>query len=265
LDGKLNKFIFCYFYNMLETNKIYNRDCLEGLKELPNNSVDMVLTSPPYNMRTRVRNGMYTTREKSEHFSKKYKYFGDDLPIEEYYQFHKEVLTELLRVSKIVCYNYQIVTGSKEAFFKLLGDFSDKIKDVIIWNKGGQPAMHDKVLNSCYEFVVILESDDKKGRVINNSYFGRGMQNNVISGFHKQNNISGHGACFPIDFAKKLITLFSKEGDLVLDPFMGSGTTAVAAKGLGRKYIGFEISEEYVKFAEERLKKEVDEPVEGLW
>ena len=46
---------------------------------------------------------------------------------------------------------------------------------------------------------------------------------------------------------------------------MGSGTTAVAAKGLGRKYIGFEISEEYVKFAEERLKKEVDEPVEGLW
>ena len=265
MDGKLNRFIFCYFYNMLETNKIYNRDCLEGLKELPNNSVDMVLTSPPYNMRTRVRNGMYTTREKSEHFSKKYRYFGDDLPIEEYYQFHKDVLTELLRVSKIVCYNYQIVTGSKEAFFKLLGDFSDKIKDVIIWNKGGQPAMHDKVLNSCYEFVVILESDDKKGRVINNSYFGRGMQNNVISGFHKQNNISGHGACFPIDFAKKLITLFSKEGDLVLDPFMGSGTTAVAAKGLGRKYIGFEISEEYVKFAEERLKKEVDEPVEGLW
>ena len=67
---------------MLETNKIYNRDCLEGLKELPDNSVDMVLTSPPYNMRTRIRNGQYTVREHSEHFSKKYKYFGDDLPIE---------------------------------------------------------------------------------------------------------------------------------------------------------------------------------------
>ena len=252
---------------MLETNKIYNRDCLEGLKELPDNSVDMVLTSPPYNMITRIRNGMYTTREKSEHFSKKYKYFGDDLPIEEYYQFHKEVLTELLRVSKIVCYNYQIVTGSKEAFFKLLGDFSDKIKDVIIWYKGGigQPAMHDKVLNSTYEFVVIFENDNKKGRVINNSYFGRGTQPNLIKGFHKQNNISGHGACFPIDFAKKLITLFSREGDVILDPFMGSGTTAVAAKELGRKYIGFELIEDYVKFAEERLKKEVDEPIEGLW
>ena len=251
---------------MLEINKIYNQDCLEGLKKLPDKSVDMVLTSPPYNMRTRIREGQYTVREHGEHFSKKYKYFGDDLPIEEYYYFHKDVLTELLRVSKIVCYNYQIVTGSKEAFFRLLGDFSPYIKDIMIWNKGaGQPAMHEKVLNSSYEFVVILEGDDKKGRVINNSYFGRGMQSNVISGFHKQNNISGHGACFPVDFAKKLITLFSKEDDLILDPFMGSGTTAVAAKELGRKYIGFEIVEEYVKFAEERLKKEVDEPIESLW
>lgn len=187
------------------------------------------------------------------------------MPIDEYYEFHKEVLGELLRVSKIVCYNYQLVTGSKEAFFKLLGDYSEKIKDVIIWNKGGQPAMHDKVLNSCYEFVVILEDDDKKGRVINNSYFGRGTQNNIIGGFRKQNNISGHGACFPIDFAKKLIGLFSKEGDIVLDPFMGSGTTAVAAKQTGRKFIGFELIEDYVKVAEERLMKEVDEPIESLW
>lgn len=249
----------------LELDKIYNCDCLEGLNKLEDKSVDMVLTSPPYNMRTRIRNGQYTTREKSEHFSKKYKYFPDDLPIDEYYRFHKEVLKELLRVSKIVCYNYQLVTGSKEAFFKLLGNYSEKIKDVIIWNKGGQPAMHDKVLNSCYEFVVILEDDNMKGRVINNSYFGRGTQNNIISGFHRQNNISGHGACFPVDFAKKLIGLFSKEGDLILDPFMGSGTTAVAAKQIGRHFIGFELIEDYVKVAEERLIKEIDEPVEGLW
>lgn len=71
-------------------------------------------------------------------------------------------------------------------------------------------------------------------------------------------------ACFPIDLKKKWIKLFSKDGDLILNPFMGSGTTAVAAKQTGRNFIEFEISEEYVKFAEERLKKEVDEPVEGL-
>lgn len=249
---------------MLDINKIYNQDCLEGLKQLEDNSIDMVLTSPPYNMRTRIRNGQYTTREKSEHFSKKYKYFSDDLSIEEYYEFHKKVITELLRVSKIVVYNYQIVTGSKEAFFKLVGDFSADIKDIIIWNKGGQPAMHEKVLNSCYEFVVIFENDGKKGRMINNSYFGRGTQNNIISGFHKQNNVEGHGACFPLDFAKKLISMFSQEDDVILDPFMGSGTTAVAANQLKRNYIGFEISPEYIKIAEERLNKEV-ELNEGLW
>ena len=239
-------------------------DCLEGLKNLPDNSIDMVLTSPPYNMRTRIRDGEYTTREKSEHFSKKYKYFGDDLSIEEYYEFHKNVLTELLRVSKIVVYNYQTVTGSKEAFFKLIGDFSPYIKDVMIWNKGGQPAMHEHVLNSCYEFVVIFENDGKKGRAITNSYFARGTQNNIIGGFQKNNNIEGHGACFPLGFAKKLISLFSKEGDLILDPFMGSGTTAVAAKQTNRNYIGFELVEDYVKVAEERILKETDD-CEGLW
>ena len=250
---------------MLEKNKIYCCNCLDGLKQLPEQSVNLVVTSPPYNMRLRIRNNQYTTREKAEHFSKKYAEFPDDLPIEEYYEFHKQVLSELIRVSKCVCYNYQTVTGSKEAFFKLLGDFAPYIKDVMIWEKTGQPAMHEQVLNSCYEFVVILESDGDKGRVINNAQFARGTQNNIIKGFRKNNNIEGHGACFPLDFAKKLITLFSKEGDLVLDPFMGSGTTAVAAKLTGRDYIGFELIEKYAKIAEERITKEVEEIDETLF
>lgn len=244
---------------MLVINKIYNCDCLYGLGLLPDKSVDLVVTSIPYNMRLRIRNGQYTTREKGESFSKKYDHFSDDLPIEEYYEFHKKVLTELLRVSKIICLNYQPVTGSKEAFFKLLGDFAPYIKDIMIWEKSGQPAMHEHVLNACYEFVVILESDGTKGRMINNSYFPRGSQNNVIGGFRKNNSVEGHGACFPTEFAKKLITLFSKEGDLVLDPFMGSGTTAVAAKLTNRKYLGFELIEEYVNIANERISKETEQ------
>lgn len=170
-----------------------------------------------------------------------------------------------MRVSKCICYNYQCVTGSKEAFFKLLGDFAPYIKDIMIWEKTGQPAMHEKVLNSCYEFVVILESDGNKGRVINSAQFARGTQNNIIKGFKKNNNVDGHGACFPLDFAKKLITLFSKEGDLVLVPFMGSGTTAVAAKLTNRNYIGFELIENYVKIAEDRIKKETEDIKETLW
>lgn len=194
----------------MEINKIYNCDCLEGLKSLKDKSIDLVITSPPYNMRTRVMNNQYTSREKNKHFSKKYAYFSDDLSIENYYNFHKQVLTELLRVSKIICYNYQIVTGSKEAFFKLIGDFSPYIKDIIIWEKNGQPAMHEKILNSCYEFIIIFESDMNKGRMINNSFFPRGTQNNIIKGFKKNNNLTEHSACFPVDFAKKTYNFIFK-------------------------------------------------------
>ena len=135
-------------------SQVIQGNCLDVLKTLEDNSIDLTVTSPPYNMRTRIRNGKYTTREKGEHFSKKYKHFDDALPIDEFYRFHSSVLKELLRVSKVVCYNFQIVTGSKEAFFKIIGDFNKDIKDIIIWDKNtGQPAMHSNVLNSCYEMV----------------------------------------------------------------------------------------------------------------
>ena len=143
-------------------------------------SVDLTFTSPPYNMRTRVRNGKYTTRETGEHFSKKYEDFHDALSIEEYYEFHKNVLTELMRVSKTTIWNIQIVTGSKEAVFKLIGDFNKNIKDIIVWDKGnGQPAMHSGVLNSVVEYLIIFESDAKAGRCFNRSYFDRGTLNNI--------------------------------------------------------------------------------------
>lgn len=237
----------------MEVNKIYTGDCLEVLKGVESGSVDLVFTSPPYNMRTRIRNGKYTTREKSEHFSKKYKHFGDDLPIDEFYSFHKQALSELVRVSKLVVYNIGIVTGSKEAFFKIIGDFPESIKDIIVWDKGhGQPAMHGKVMNSCYELLLILERG--AGRAIKGSYFNRGEFDNIIRIGRPKKTYASHSAIFPLELACKVITNFSKEGDLVLDPFLGSGTTAVACKELNRNYIGIELNPEYVKIAEARLR-----------
>lgn len=237
----------------MELNKIYTGDCLEVLKGVESDSVDLVFTSPPYNMRTRIRNGKYTTREKSEHFSKKYDHFGDDMPIDKFYLFHKQVLAELSRVSRIAVYNIGIVTGSKEAFFKIIGDFSESIKDIIVWDKGyGQPAMHGKVLNSCYELLLIFENG--AGRAIQNSYFNRGELDNIFRIGRPKENYSSHSAIFPLELANKVIINFSKEGDLVLDPFLGSGTTAVACKELNRNYIGIELNPEYVKIAEKRLR-----------
>lgn len=235
-------------------NKLIHGDCLKEMKNMKDKSVELVVTSPPYNMRTRIRNGKYTTREKSEHFSKKYKHFGDDLSIDEYYDFHKKCLDEMLRISKIVCWNFQIVTGSKEAIFKLIGNYAEVIKDIIIWDKGhGQPAMHSGVLNSCYEMILILEDDDKKGRVIQNSSFDRGKLNNILRIGRGKRISKDHGAVFPIELPTELIKAFSKDGDTVLDPFMGSGTTAIACNNLNREFIGFELCEEYLEMAKERI------------
>ena len=197
---------------MLELNKIYCADCLELMKQIDDNSIDLTVTSPPYNMRTRIRDGKYTTREKSEHFSKKYKHFDDALPIEEFYEFHKKCIEEMLRISKVVVYNFQIVTGSKEAFFKIIGEFNKHIKDIIIRDKGfGQPAMHEKILNSAYEFMLIMENDKKAGRMIQNAKFRRGEMQNILR-INRDRSVSDtHSACFPEDLIDIIIKNFSDE------------------------------------------------------
>lgn len=239
---------------MLELNKVYKGDCLEVMKKMEDKTVDLIFTSPPYNMRTRIRNGKYTTKEKSEHFSKKYKHFEDALPIDEFYKFHKNCIVEMIRLSKIVVYNFQIVTGSKEAFFKIIGDFSQYIKDIIIWDKGfGQPAMHSGVLNSSYEILLILESDKKCGRVIQNSTFKRGEMQNILRIGRGKKISNVHSAIFPEELAETIIKNFSRENDTVLDPFSGSGTTLKMAKKNNRNFIGIEISEEYCEIARKRI------------
>lgn len=236
-------------------NKIICGDCLKILKEIPNDSYDLVFTSPPYNMRTRIRNGEYTVRERSEHFSKKYKYFTDDLGIDEYYDFHKLVIKELLFVCNLVMINIQIVTGSKEAWFRLIGDFSKNIKDIIIWDKGsGQPAMHDAVINRGYEMIIILEADGMAGRTFKQSYFERGTMPDVWRDRNKD-AIKEHSAVFPVSLASRAILGWTKEGDNILDPFCGTGTTCFAAQTLKRNFTGIDISPEYCKIAEERLKQ----------
>jgi site-specific DNA-methyltransferase (adenine-specific) len=238
----------------MELNKIYNESNLETMSRMPDGFVDLTITSPPYNMRLRVRNGEYISRGKGKDFSKKYTHFSDDMPIEVFYENHKVILTELLRVSKIVFYNIQIVTGSKQAFFKLIGDFSEYIKDVIVWHKGdGQPAMHPDVLNASHEFILILEADKKNGRSITNSYFERGKLSNVWYVNNKQQDTEGHGAAFPLKIAEMIVVNFSKTGDLVYDPFGGTGTTAIAAHKNNRKWILSEIIKEYSTAAEKRI------------
>lgn len=236
-------------------NKVICGDCLEVMKQIPDKSIDLVVTSPPYNMRTRIRNGKYTTREQSEHFSKKYAYFDDALPVDNYYDFHYKALLEMFRVARMVFWNVQIVTGSKEAVFCFIGTFCRELKDIIVWDKGyGQPAMHEGVLNRATELILIFEVPPTAGRAFTRSYFDRGTVSDIWRINHGQ-GVDGHRACFPNELVGKILQHWSIRNDVILDPFLGSGTTAVVAKKLGRKFIGIEISEDYCKIAKDRLRQ----------
>jgi site-specific DNA-methyltransferase (adenine-specific)/modification methylase len=234
---------------MKRNYEIIQGDCLEVMPTLPDDCAACTITSPPYNMRTRIRNGEYTTRENSEHFSKKYAHFGDDLSIDKYYEFHKAAIAEMLRLSPIVFWNIAIVTGSKEAVFQLIGDYRRELKDIIVWDKGwGQPAMHPAVINRGTELILIFERVATAGRAFSQSYFERGAMEDIwrIAGGKNQDE---HGAIFPIDIPLKIISNWTRPGDTVLDPFMGTGTVGVACEKLDRKFIGIEISREYYEDA----------------
>ncbi len=245
----------------MKLNKIYREDCLSTLKKIKDNSVDIVVTSPPYNMNLRIRNGKYCSRQIVKEMSTKYTEFSDNLPIDEYNQFHTNVLRELLRVSDLIFYNIQIVTGSKRSIFKMIGEFSEYLKEIIVWDKGnGQPAMQQQVLNRRTELILVFEKDYPISRQFRKrGEFKRGTLDDLwLIKRGKKVGGENHGAVFPIELVSTILENFSKEGDVVYDPFMGTGTTAVVAKQLKRKFIGSEISKKYIDIAEERLKNSKD-------
>ena len=235
---------------MIDINRIYNENCLDTLKRIPDNFINLVITSPPYNMNLRIRNGKYCSRQIVKEFSTKYEGFDDNMPIEEYYAFHLKVLRELLRTSGLIFYNIQIVTGSKRAIFKIIGELSDYLKDIIVWDKGyAQPAMAERVLNRRTELILVFDAKNAISRQFEQVNFNRGTLDDIWQIKRGRKITDTHSAVFPEELVKTIIDNFSSEGDLVYDPFMGTGTTAYVAKALGRNFLGSELTEKYFEIA----------------
>lgn len=236
-------------------NKIFNESCMDTMKRIPDDFVDVVITSPPYNMNLRIRKGEYCSRQIVKEISTKYEDFPDNLPIDDYYKFHSEVLKELLRISNLVFYNVQIVTGSKRAIFKMIGEFSENLKDIIIWDKRyGQPAIGEQVMNRRSELILVFEKDYPISRQFRSAVFKRGTLDDVWVIDRERKNVEGHGATFPEKLISTILENFSKKNDIIYDPFIGTGTTAVVSKKLGRNFIGSEISKKYYKECNKRIK-----------
>jgi site-specific DNA-methyltransferase (adenine-specific)/modification methylase len=248
-------------------SEIFNEDCLTTLGKMRDDSVDLVITSPPYNMNLRIRRksgkgkyengawGEYCSRQVVKEFSSKYEGFDDNLPIEEYNELHTNILKELLRVSPLVFYNVGIVTGSKRSVFQMIGDFNEQLKEIIVWDKGhGQPAMAEHVLNRRTELILVFDRDDAISRqFLSKGNFERGTLDDLWLIKRERSKHTGHGAVFPERLVEIILENFSEVADTVYDPFIGTGTTAVVAKKLNRKFLGSEIDPKFIKVAKERL------------
>ena len=237
-------------------DSIFNESCIETMKRIPDNFVDVVITSPPYNMNLRIRKGEYCSRQIVKELSTKYEGFSDNLPIDEYNKFHTEVLRELLRISNLVFYNIQIVTGSKRSIFKMIGEFSDQLKEIIVWDKGhGQPAMQEQVLNRRSELILVFENDYPISRQFRSAKFKRGTLEDIWEiKRQRKKGVDNHGATFPEELIKTILDNFTDENDVIYDPFLGTGTTAVVSKKLNRRYIGSELSKDYFNICQTQVK-----------
>lgn len=229
--------------------------CLDILPTIPSASFDCAITSPPYNMNLRIRGGRHCSRQIVKEISTKYEGYSDNLPMGEYYEMNRRVISELLRTSRTVFYNVQFLTGNKSALYRLMGEFSENIKEFIIWDKlNAEPAIGSGVLNSRWEAILVLQnSSDAISRRFETHNFRRGELQNLWQIKRGRKITGSHGAVFPVELAEKILSNFVPAGGSVIDPFMGTGTTGVACKKFGARFTGIELSQQYMDIAKTRI------------
>jgi len=235
----------------MDLNTIKCMDCLEFLKTIPDNSVDLVVTDPPYNV-SQKQNLKINGRTIIKNFG------------EWDFGFNPEpVLAELRRVLKpngqiyVFCGTQQIPIYMRE--------FIDKwfFRNLLVWYKTNPPPRLSKT-NYIFatEYIVYAIKDKGKPSLSTFNFSSQStMHNTFISGalqgkerLKEENGMAIHPTQKPLAILKKLIEVSSKKGSIILDPFMGIGSTAVACKELGRIYLGCELNPKYVEWANKRIK-----------
>jgi len=236
----------------MEINKIYNEDCLKTMSKMPDNFVDLIITSPPYNVgKSRINGGFH---------KKSYDKYNDNLSKDEYFKLTKKWIDNMLRVTKYhIFYNIQEVTGNKGIISFILNEYKNNIKETFIWCKTNPPSqIVPTMASSGYEYIFCISNDNPLSRKFNycnfNNKNGDYMKNVIIKPINSGKENNGHSFAFGDWLPNFFINNFSKEGDLIYDTFMGTGTTAKSAHIYNRNWIGSEISKEYIDISNKRLK-----------
>ena len=231
----------------------------ENMEELKNNSVSLTVTSPPYNIG---------------------KDSDLDLTDEQYWLMMEKVFTETYRVTQsggrivvnVANLGRKPYIPFSKYFTELLIDLGFIMRGEIIWQKskgananfawGSWLSASNPVIRDIHEYCLVFSKDTfKKSSKGESSLEKEEFMESTLSVWNinaARAKKIGHPAPFPIDLPYKFINLYTYKNDLVLDPFIGSGTTAIAAKKLSRNYVGYEINEKYIKIAKNRLKQEVN-------
>lgn len=230
-------------------NKIIEGDVLEILRQLPSSSIDLVVTSPPYNLKNSTGNGMKDGRGgkwANAGLLNGYSDHDDCMPHEAYVSWQRDVITEVMRILKedgALFYNHKwrVQAGLLQDRQDIVSGFP--VRQIIVWRRKGGINFNPGYFLPTYEVIYLITKPA----------FRLAPKANALGDvweFPQEMN-NPHPAAFPVELIHRIIS--STKANLILDPFMGSGTTAVAAKMLGRSFLGIELSAEYCRMAEKRL------------
>ena len=230
-------------------NKIVIGDAVKVMRGMPDGSIDLIITSPPYNLKNSTGNGMKDGRGgkwSRAALMNGYADHGDNMPHDEYVKWQRECLTEMLRLvpeDGAIFYNHKwrVQGGLLQDRQDIVAGFP--VRQIIIWKRAGGFNFNPGYFVPTYEVIYMIAKPKFRLAKGANSFgdiweFTQEMKNN-------------HPAPFPVKLIERIVS--STTAKIVLDPFMGSGTTAIAAENLGRDYVGIEISKEYCKVAEKRI------------
>ena len=248
----------------LEVNKIHKGDTVQTMKKIDEKSVQLVMTSPPYLASIRDDNHKYPGAKDI---------IKDNQTVEEYIEWSIEIFKEyerLLADDGVIAYNMSYTTFNPMLPYMVIEEVRKQtgfeIADTCVWKKkncvplSGHPNRMTRICEFVYIFVKGERINDFKANkeVTSVSRTGQNyfkIYNNFIETKNNDGKVDGHDATFSSDFARYFIDLYSAEGDVVLDNFMGTGTTAIAALGLDRDFLGIDLIDDYIKVANERIAK----------
>lgn len=233
-------------------NKVHCGDCIELMGKMPTESIDLIVTSPPYNLRNSTGNGLKDGRGgkwENAKLLEGYETHGDNMPYDEYVKWQRRCLTSMMRVLRddgAIFYNHKwrVQAGLLQDRHEIIDGFP--IRQIIIWQCNGGINFNSGYFLPTYEVIYLICKPNFKLAPKANA------QGDVWNIPQESNN--PHPAPFPVELAQRCIR--STNTRIVLDPFLGSGTTAIAAEACGRDWIGIEISQDYCRLAEERIKAE---------